>query len=568
MGEIYLAWAVGVSLGFYLGSRYPFNFDVFGLFYFFILTPFLSLLLLLFYLLLVLKRKQSFPGQFPSRLKWLLVLVSMLCFLILGYIVCVVSTHRKASDLLSWFRAGCELPDGNEVFENKALSLEGRISDHPRFKNGNLYFILDVQRVITSMKMKSDENSYESTKLRSMELQSMNPQSTLKLIEVQGTAKVKVKNCYPGFVERDDYIRVRVEMERDYFTCLPSRIERIEEVGIGGRIFALRRRVYRYLKTIYYRNLDFESASIAEALFLGNTLSISTRIKSDFRKSGVFHILAISGLHISILVYFLGAFRKTNFSWFTFGVMILFLFMYNFLVGEKASVERATIMGIFVILGRWLGREYSMKIVLYLTYTFMLLSNPFFWYDSGFWLSFVSMAAIIFLNPLLKKIIQIWLPGPGTRIVRSSWMALVISNVSVQISILPLLFHFFGDVSTVSILSNLMVIPVFYAVLFLLFASSILGLLHYFFGAVLIKPAWLLIKYILEVVRFLGERKISVISIDCFKAKYIILYYTGLIMCLAFVSCFTRSYDRKNKIRERWIEKQEGLKSQNQNWKI
>lgn len=529
MRDLYLVWALGLSTGFYLGSRHPLNSDSSILFYTLILT---CILLLLFGFLMVRKAqssegKKSNNNKNPSlHLHLILLLVPTLSFLILGYLVCEIKIYKETRNILSQIY---------NLDERGSVALEGRILTHPRFKNGNLYFSLEVNRL----------SFYNAN------------QNLERSIELCDTVEVRVKNTYPGFLERDEYIKASGEIDKSHFISEPGEVTKVKVTDFETKIFGLRKKVYQYLKSIYYQNLDFVSASISEALFLGNITNIPDSVQDNFRKSGVFHVLAISGLHVSLLVYFLGIFRKANFSWVTVWVIILFLILYNFLVGEKASAQRATIMSIFAIFGKRLGREYSMRMILYIAYIFMILSNPSFWQDLGFWLSFGSMAAIIFISPLLKQLLEVWLPKSKAKMVQSYWVNLVISSISVQIFLFPLLLYFFGEVSMVFIFSNLMIMPFFYVVLFLLFVASALGLVYYFLGALFVKLSYFFTRYMLKVVEFWGEKKVSIFSVDYFQVKYIILYYIGLVVCLVVL---TRLINR-DKIKKEWLEKLKGLKN-------
>ena len=550
--DYHLWWAVGLTLGSYLGSRHPAS-NCFSTFFVFLIIIFL--LLVEFFVVKkflytkskndienginALSRRKVFLKYNSKRKISLLfmigIIISFFVFSLLGYLSFSMYSLKESKNI---FYLICR----SKNYDKEGIILEGRVDSHPEFRYGSLYFLLRVDRTLVADKGKNIDVFFKTGDF----------------------IKVKLKDSYPSFLLRDDYIRINGNISCDGNICLTDessngnkRInvgskshsgliflligDNVTKIAAGSfsyKIFKFRSMVYKCIKQVYYRNLSFECAGIAEALILGNKDNISNSLLENFRRSGVFHLLAISGLHISILMYFASyIFKKNNFPIILFWLIFIFLLFYNFLIGGRASAWRATIMIVFIVLaGKW-NREYNQRIILYFTYILMILSNPYFLYDLGFWLSFGSIAAIVFVSPVLLKFLRKIFPKFEVK--RSYIGRTFILSISIQIVLLPIVGHFFGEISIVSAVTNLLVLPAFYIALLLLFIASIFSLIWPPLGGFVLKPASFFIKYILKIVNFFGSIDFNAVRIDNFTIGHMIIYYVVFLSLLIILYRYT-----------------------------
>lgn len=509
MKYYYLLWAVGLTAGSYIGSKYPAGIYL-NVFYALFTMILISVSGFFTVKKLLHKSTEDRLEDNKKILSAVIIVVSFFAFLLIGYVNFSVYNYRESKNIFY-------LIEKHKGSSRQNIILDGRVASYPKYSYGNLYFLLETGRALI---VREDRDTGITFK-------------------ADDPIKVKIKNCDPGFLLRDDYISVDgyINLSKDtylknsdelIFVSEVSNVKRIMPDNFVYKIFRFRGRAYKHLKNVYFKSLNSESASIAEALVLGNKSDVPGYVLENFKKSGVFHLLAISGLHISILLYFINwIFRKINFFTFSFLLIFIFLLIYNFLVGEKASMQRATIMSVFIILAGMWGREYSQRIVLYFTYIAMILSNPSFFYDLGFWLSFISMAAIIFVSPVLLNFLSKIFPK--FKIKESYIVRMAVLTISVQIVLTPMISYFFGGVSTVAVAANLIIIPAFYAVLLLLFVSSVFSMIWMPLGIFILKPVSIFITYILRVTAFLGKLDFSFLSLDHFYMKHVITYYAVLL---------------------------------------
>lgn len=231
---------------------------------------------------------------------------------------------------------------------------------------------------------------------------------------------------------------------------------------------------------------------LIEALLLGHRDKISNDTLDHFQDAGVIHILAVSGMHVGIILIFL--------HWITYGFtysrigrqirpifVIVGLWAFAFLAGLSPSVIRATLMFSILSLSFFLQRRTSTINILSIALLIMAIFNPHYLFQVGFQLSFLAVSGIIILQPRLQKLYR-----PRYVIDRVIWNVLSVSVVA-QISVLPLILYYFNQVSGLFWLANLLIIPF----LGLILGFGILCILLSLIGA-LFQPLVQLYSFILD----------------------------------------------------------------------
>lgn len=175
------------------------------------------------------------------------------------------------------------------------------------------------------------------------------------------------------------------------------------------------------LKTVYDDILEEKEASIIKAMVLGEKSGLDSNIKKLYSKNGIAHILAISGLHISMLgLIFYNIIRglilkiesrmqnSRRMEWFVVicpaVCAILFVICYGEMTGFSVSASRAVIMFFLVLSAGIVGRTYDLFTSASLAALLILIKEPLFISDSGFWLSFGAILGIAVLFPVLEQI--------------------------------------------------------------------------------------------------------------------------------------------------------------------
>lgn len=241
-------------------------------------------------------------------------------------------------------------------------------------------------------------------------------------------------------------------------------------------------------------------SAYAQGILLGDDSAMSDAVVKAFRTTGTSHILAVSGYNITIVIGVLAIItRRFGRLWSfvaTCGAVVLFVA----LVGESASVVRAGLMGILVLVSMMSGRLSSTFAVMVLTATVMALHNPLIvrW-DVGFQLSFAALAGLVFIEPILRSA----LPE------RKGWlgvlMSIALATTSAQIAVLPLLLYQFGALPVYSLIVNVIVLPLVPLAMALASATAVAGLLWPLAGMVAGQVAHLVLGFQLWVIEWFAR---------------------------------------------------------------
>ncbi len=217
--------------------------------------------------------------------------------------------------------------------------------------------------------------------------------------------------------------------------------------------------------------LSGEKAALMAAMLTGYRENLTVPMEDAFRASGLMHIMAISGAHIAFLIFpVLWIFQKISLNRKAgAGITVLLLFFYVLITGMGSSVLRAALMALIILTGKILDRKAEVINSLGVAAFILLLINPFMLFDVGFQLSVSATAGIGVLYKKAHGIMPEKIPG----IIRGTLAA----TISAQAGVLPILIRSFSKVSLISLLSNLMVVP-------LTGASTVLGAVAVILGSI------------------------------------------------------------------------------------
>ena len=198
-------------------------------------------------------------------------------------------------------------------------------------------------------------------------------------------------------------------------------------------------------KSLIYEVLGEEEASVLSAMLLAEKSEMNEETKELYQANGIGHILAISGLHLSVIgVGLYRIFRRLSGSFVVGGAAgISFLTVYILMIGVSVSVLRALIMFLFRVGADMTGRHYDRPTALAFSAFFTILWKPMSLFDGGFWLSYGSILAIIYVLPLFEDLLF-----------QGFW-----TSISINIITLPILLYCFYEVPTYSVFLNMIIVP-------------------------------------------------------------------------------------------------------------
>lgn len=253
-------------------------------------------------------------------------------------------------------------------------------------------------------------------------------------------------------------IHKQVFLKNDEFVLLKN-----NKLSINGFVEKSKQNIREKLNSYSFTK---EELSILFALFLGEKRFISQELKTNYSKAGVIHILAISGLHVGILIIiFLFILKPINYlkngKFYKSILTILLLWLFAFFTGLSASVVRAVTMYSFVAIGQLLHKKTPTHFSIITSMLFLLITNPLFLFNVGFQLSYSAVFAIIWVQPILKKTYN-----PKNKITTYFWDLITVS-IAAQLGVLPLSIYYFNQLPGLFLIANIVVIPALFVILVL-----------------------------------------------------------------------------------------------------
>ena len=237
-----------------------------------------------------------------------------------------------------------------------------------------------------------------------------------------------------------------------------------------------------------------QEAGIAQALLIGYKKNIDKSLLDAYSKTGIIHIIAISGMHLGmiylLLLKLLYPFRnKNNYPVMEFIIVVLIIWLFTLLTGAAPSIVRAAIIFCCMSMGKLLKRKYNSLNALAFAELCILFYNPLLIEDIGFQLSFAAVISIICFYIPIKNLLYI-----NNKILLLCWESVAIT-IAAQILTFPLLLYHFHQFPIIFLCTNFIAIPISGVVLYLeilLLVVSPIPLIANLFGkCIYLLLAWL-----------------------------------------------------------------------------
>ena len=245
------------------------------------------------------------------------------------------------------------------------------------------------------------------------------------------------------------------------------------ETSLQNRMAHLRKLLLSKIENSTLRN---ESKGILKALLLAERKAIGEEQIEDYARAGVLHLLALSGLHIGLLVELL-LLLLSPLLWFRYGsvfrlsIILSVLWLFAFFVGLPASVVRAVTLFSFLTVGRFIHQGKNTFHLTVVSFLVLLVAYPPFLRQIGFQFSFLAVFGILWIHPILQRF---WNPKIGW--VKKYWQWTTVS-LAAQMAVGPLSVFYFHQFPSLFLISNLLIIPFFGVFLFLVMAVFLMLLL-------------------------------------------------------------------------------------------
>lgn len=276
----------------------------------------------------------------------------------------------------------------------------------------------------------------------------------------------------------------------------------------GSRIKSVLLKIKNSFEDNLAKVLPEPQNSLANGLILGEKAALPQNLLDIFAIVGITHIIALSGYNITIIgenlrKVFNSLMISRNYSfWISVALIVAFVIM----TGASASIVRAAVMGILLILARKTNRLYSIRNALVFAGVVMIYLNPkILRFDTGFQLSFLATLGLVYISPFFEKYF-LWLPKT------LDLRGIASATFGAQIAVLPLVLFNFGRLSLVSPLANILILPIIPFAMFFGFSSGLVSWLWLGFGKFIGWVAWLILTYQIKAAELIS--KIPLASMD------------------------------------------------------
>lgn len=304
--------------------------------------------------------------------------------------------------------------------------------------------------------------------------------------------------------------------------------------------------------------LDEETSAILLGLILGNKDDIDENIEENFRSAGMAHILAVSGMHVTYVILGLSLIMKKilgkrkNYI-FCICILIVYMFITNF----SASVTRAGVMGIIIILSKIFYRKNDIYTALSISLFIILIYNPFLIQSLGLLLSYGGVIGIIILNKSILSILKNikiknkkykYFIKPKIQNSLDKIKEIISVSMSVQIFIFPIAIYNLNTFNPYFFISNLLLSIVIGPIIIIGFLFIIVILINYQITKLFIEPIKIGIKILIFISK-IGKLPFSKIYIPTLSLFSIFIYYFIIVILLVTYKIYSTKKPNMTQIR-------------------
>ncbi|MFH1853417.1 MAG: DNA internalization-related competence protein ComEC/Rec2 [Candidatus Neomarinimicrobiota bacterium] len=280
----------------------------------------------------------------------------------------------------------------------------------------------------------------------------------------------------------------------------------------------------------FRRHVGGQPAGLLTALILGVRSEVDPEIREAFVTTGVVHVLAVSGLHVGyVLLILMIVARSLRIPWGWDRIAVIAgLFIFVVLTGGKPSVVRAALMSGLYILAPVVNRPANTWNLIACAAFALLLVDPTYIHDLGFMLSFTAVLSIVYFYNLFERILpERWRVSR----IENKWLkfiwGLFLVSLSAQIGTLPFTVLFFQRIPIISLVANVIIVPLVGILVALGFALLLLGWIPGA-GFAIGNSVWLLAEIIIQLARLFAAVPLASVAVAAPDLGDLLLYLAGL----------------------------------------
>ncbi|MAG12765.1 hypothetical protein CL630_03065 [bacterium] len=295
----------------------------------------------------------------------------------------------------------------------------------------------------------------------------------------------------------------------------------VEKIGVGGgnifaqKLFLIKNKL---LKSVSL-TLPEPHASLVGGVVFGAKQSLGEELLEAFRAVGIIHIVVLSGYNVTIVAEWIGRLASFAPRGIALGLSVFGIVGFALMTGAGATVVRASIMALLVLLARATGRLYAITTALLIAGIAMLVHNPkILIFDASFQLSFLATVGLIYLAPHMQGIFSFVPKKFGLR-------EFATATIATQIFVLPLLLYMTGQFSIVAVVVNILILAFIPLTMLFGFLTGVFGIVHIILSLPFAYIAYALLSYELTIVDIFSRLPFASVSVPSFPVWVMVVVY-------------------------------------------
>lgn len=427
-----------------------------------------------------------------------------------------------------------EIPDS----KNFEYTLRGVISDYPEYYENRIRFVFESSYIVSN----SDSIKIDGKVLAVLYGNNFSREQQSKPVLIQGDyIEVTGKFSSPDDPSNPYEFNYKKYLYlHDTYKIIDNNgydKVKILEHDKGNFIFSgIINPVRNYSEWILNQNYSGDNRGFIKGLVTGDRSDISTGTRTAFIDTGVMHILAVSGLNVVYVILLitlcLSIFRLPK--QYILSITIPLLILYCLFTGATPSIVRATIMGILFITAFLLEKKISFYNIAAVSAIVILIYDSKQIFDAGFILSYTALISMVFIYEMVfRKLEPKLFKYKYTNNFLFKWFALLIMvSTAAIIGTIPVSALYFGKISVISFIANIIAVPVANFVLATGFIQILISLFSDYLSNVISYTNNLAMNTLFGIIDSLSKLSIAYIEFYRFNIINIILTYIILILLI------------------------------------
>jgi len=408
-----------------------------------------------------------------------------------------------------------------EDFAGKNVVIRGYIDSAPEIRDSRVRYILKTEEIWPK------EDLGQKKTVRGKILLSVQESDDIRLFEYGREIKISGKLNIPKGRTNPGGFDYRKYLNHSGVSATIFAVDRniYPQKNVKGNIFvkaglSIREKIVNVINL----SLPPQQAGLLNGMLIGYREGLSDEVEDAFSRSGLTHLMAVSGANVAfIMLPLIFIFKKLRFRQNLYNIIIIgILLMFTFITGFEPSVLRAVIMAIVILVGQILKRETDIFTSIAFAAILLLLFNPGSLFNIGFQLSFAATISLVLFYQNLKSMLNFsFFPEFITDVLAST--------VAAQIGVLPITVFYFNKVSLISVLSNLIVAPVVEFITIMGSLMALLGQIHIIFSVLIGYCNNALLSFVLFVTKTTAQLPYSVITVSTPSIALVTVYYVAIL---------------------------------------